>query len=44
MISYSAINELPMSISELINIDLKQKLGFDGFIISDYNAAIKVAF
>ncbi|CAD8093286.1 unnamed protein product [Paramecium sonneborni] len=44
MVSYSAINELPMSISDLINVDLKQKYKFDGFIISDYNAAIKVAY
>lgn len=44
MISYSAINELPMHISTAINAELKNKLGFDGFVISDYNAILKVAF
>lgn len=44
MASYSAINEDPMHIVDLLNTELKQNLHFDGFIISDYNAVIKAAF
>ena len=37
MVSYSAINWLPNAISPAINTILRQNLGFDGFVISDYD-------
>lgn len=48
MISYDAINGLAMSIHPLINDLLKKStdeggLGFEGFVISDYNSVIKTA-
>lgn len=43
MASYSAINEDPMHVLNLLNVELKQNLHFDGFIISDYNAVLKAA-
>ena len=39
MVSYSSINWVPNSISPSINTILRQKLGFDGFVISDYDEA-----
>lgn len=45
MVSYSAINDIAMSINPmLLQGELKNKLGFDGFLISDYDAIGKVAF
>lgn len=37
MVSYSSINWLPNAISPSIGTLLRQKLGFDGFVISDYD-------
>lgn len=37
MVSYSAINWIPNAIGPAINTILRQKLGFDGFVISDYD-------
>ena len=37
MVSYSAINWIPNAIGPQINTILRQKLGFDGFVISDYD-------
>jgi len=37
MCTYSAINWIPLSISPAINTILRQKLQFDGFVISDYD-------
>jgi beta-glucosidase len=37
MVSYSAINWVPLAISPAINTILRQKLKFDGFVISDYD-------
>ena len=37
MVSYSAINWLPNAISPAINTILRENLGFDGFVISDYD-------
>ncbi len=36
MASYSAINFIPLSSGPFINSILKEKLDFDGFVISDY--------
>lgn len=44
MVSYSAINDLAMSINPLMNTLLKGTYGFDGFLISDYNAVRKTAY
>jgi beta-glucosidase-like glycosyl hydrolase len=45
MISYDAINDVPMSIHPYINSELKNvdKLNFEGFVISDYDSVIKTA-
>lgn len=48
MISYDAINGLAMSINPAVNDKLKKVtreggLGFEGFVISDYNSVIKTA-
>lgn len=48
MISYDAINGVAMSIHPLVNDLLKKSiddggLGFEGFVISDYNSVIKTA-
>lgn len=44
MVSYSAINDIAMSISNtLLSGELKGRMGFDGFLISDYDAIGKVA-
>ncbi|KAL4441671.1 hypothetical protein ABPG74_021603 [Tetrahymena malaccensis] len=44
MCSYSAINSIPMAINaDLLQNVLKEKEGFSGFIISDYNERSKVA-
>jgi beta-glucosidase-like glycosyl hydrolase len=37
MVSYSSINWLPNAISPSIGTLLRQKLNFDGFVISDYD-------
>ena len=37
MVSYSAINYLPLAIGPAVNTILRQKLNFDGFVISDYD-------
>jgi len=37
MCSYSAINWIPLAINPAINTILRQKLKFDGFVISDYD-------
>ena len=37
MVSYSAINYLPLAVGPAINTILRQKLNFDGFVISDYD-------
>lgn len=44
MCSYSAVNSIPMAINGdlLLNI-LREKEGFNGFLISDYNERTKVA-
>ena len=39
MVSYSAINWIPNSISSSIQTILRQKLGFDGFVITDFDEA-----
>lgn len=45
MCSYSAINSLPMSLNPNALISkLKEELGFDGFIISDYDEIGRDAF
>ena len=44
MISYSSILGYPMAINAPILTDkLKRELGFDGFIISDYDELSKIA-
>lgn len=44
MVSYSAINDIAMSINTaLLQGKLKDEAGFDGFLISDYDAVGKVA-
>lgn len=44
MISYSSILGYPMAINTPILTDkLKRELGFDGFIISDYDELSKIA-
>lgn len=42
MCSYSGINWLPMAFSPLIRTYLRQKLEFDGFVISDYDELNRV--
>ena len=42
MVSYSAINWIPNAIGPQINTILRQKLGFDGFVISDYDEMQRV--
>lgn len=37
MVSYSAVNGIPMAINPLIQNVLKSKLKFDGIVISDYD-------
>ena len=37
MVSYSAVNMLPNSISPAIRTILREDLGFDGLVISDYD-------
>ena len=37
MASYSAINWVPLSVGPSIGLLLKGKMGFDGFVISDYD-------
>jgi beta-glucosidase-like glycosyl hydrolase len=37
MVSYSSINWLPNAIGPAISTILRQKLNFDGFVISDYD-------
>ena len=37
MVSYSAINTLPNAISPAIRTILREKLNFDGLVISDYD-------
>lgn len=37
MVSYSAVNGIPMAINPLIQNVLKRKLKFDGIVISDYD-------
>ena len=37
MVSYSAINGIPMSINPMIQNILKKNLKFDGIVISDYD-------
>ena len=37
MVSYSAVNMLPNSYSPAIRTILREKLGFDGLVISDYD-------
>lgn len=44
MVSYSAINDIAMSINtDLLQGLLKESMGFDGFLISDYDAVGKVS-
>lgn len=42
MVSYSAINWIPNAIGPGINTLLRQKLKFDGFVISDYDELQRV--
>lgn len=42
MVSYSGINWLPMAFSPMVSYLLRQKLNFDGFIISDYDELQRV--
>lgn len=42
MCSYSSINWLPVAIGPALNTILRQKLGFDGFVISDYDEVERV--
>ena len=44
MCSYSAINFLPMSISTMLTTNLRQDLGFDGFVISDYDELGRIIY
>ena len=45
MVSYSAINDHHMSISsEMMTGLLKDDMGFDGFLISDYDAIGKISY
>ena len=45
MCSYSAMNGIPMSINPgVLTSMLKDKEGFDGFIISDYDEIGKIAY
>lgn len=37
MVSYSAVNGIPMSINPMIQNVLKKNLKFDGIVISDYD-------
>lgn len=48
MVSYDAINGVAMSVHPFVNSKLKASvedggLGFEGFVISDYNSVIKTA-
>lgn len=44
MCSYSAVNSIPMAINgDLLQGILKEREGFGGFVISDYNERDKVA-
>lgn len=42
MCSYSAVNWIPVAISPMIHTHLRRKLGFDGFVISDYDEITRV--
>ena len=42
MVTYSAINFIPLAIGPAINTILRQKLKFDGFVISDYDEMQRV--
>ena len=44
MCSYSAINYVPMAISTLLPSILREKLKFDGFVISDYDELGRIIF
>lgn len=44
MVSYSAINNVAMSLSPLMTDRLKEELKFDGFLISDYDAIGKASY
>ena len=44
MCSYSAINFLPMAISTMLTTNLRQDLGFDGFVISDYDELGRIIY
>ena len=44
MCSYSGINWVPMAMSPLLGSYLREDLGFDGFIISDYDEIGKVIY
>jgi beta-glucosidase-like glycosyl hydrolase len=37
MCTYSAVNWLPVALSPMLNTLLRNKLQFDGFVISDYD-------
>ena len=41
MVSYSAVNMLPNSYSPAIRTILREDLGFDGLVISDYDEVEK---
>lgn len=43
MASYSGINDVPLSVGPSISQLLKGKMGFDGFVISDYDEITKIA-
>lgn len=42
MVSYSAINWIPNAIGSAIGTYLRQKLNFEGFVISDYDEMQRV--
>ena len=37
MVSYSAVNGVPMALNPMIQNVLRKDVGFDGFVISDYD-------
>ena len=43
MASYSAVNFVPMAAGPYLNSILRKDLGFDGFVISDYNEIEKLS-
>ncbi len=43
MASYSAVNFVPMASGPYLNSILRKDLGFDGFVISDYNEIEKLS-